>query len=81
MEVDFTVIGLTNSFPVNFSMSPGDLPKYFSVDVSTNALYASFELTGLNGNLDLVLKKDLPFPDAVQFYYASFNPHRSDVFI
>jgi subtilisin-like proprotein convertase family protein len=81
LEVNFTVIGLSNNFPINFSMPAGDLPKYFSVDVSTNGLYASFELTGLNGNLDLVLKKDLPFPDAVVFDYESANPNWSDEFI
>jgi hypothetical protein len=32
----------------------------------------------LSGNLDLVLKKDLPFPDTLLFDYGSFNPSQSD---
>ena len=81
LEVDFTVIGLSNNVPIAFSMPAGDLPKYFSIDVSTNALYASFELTSLSGNLDLVLKKDLPFPDTLLLDYESLNPGQSDEFI
>jgi subtilisin-like proprotein convertase family protein len=81
LEVDFTVIGLSNNVPIAFSMPAGDLPRYFSVDVSTNALYASFELSALSGNLDLVLKKDLPFPDTLVLDYESLNPGQSDEFI
>lgn len=75
-EVDFDVTPLTNGIPVT---SPSDtVPRYFSYDVTSNETAVSFALTNLDGNVNLVARKGLPFPAPTNFALGSFNPGTND---
>jgi hypothetical protein len=54
------------------------LPRYFSFDVSTNAVGAIFQLLNLSGDVNLVARKGLPFPAPFDLDYGSFNPGTND---
>jgi hypothetical protein len=76
IQVDFDVTPLTNASPI---VSPsGPYQRYFSFDVGSNITGVTFQLTNLAGNLDMVVRKGLPFPDLASFDYGSFNPGRVD---
>jgi subtilisin-like proprotein convertase family protein len=75
-QVDFNVTPLTNGIPVT---SPSDsVPRYFSYDVTSNETVVSFALTNLDGNVNLVARKGLPFPALTNFALGSFNPGTDD---
>jgi subtilisin-like proprotein convertase family protein len=75
-QVDFNVTPLTNGIPVT---SPSDtVPRYFSYDVTSNETIVSFALTNLDGNVNLVARKGLPFPAPTNFALGSFNPGTDD---
>jgi subtilisin-like proprotein convertase family protein len=75
-QVDFNVTPLTNGIPVT---SPSDsVPRYFSYDVTSNETAVSFALTNLDGNVNLVARKGLPFPAPTNFALGSFNPGTND---
>jgi subtilisin family serine protease/subtilisin-like proprotein convertase family protein len=78
MKVDFDVTPLTNAIPLTSVMPFSPLPRYFSFDVSTNAVAATFQLTNLTGNVNLVARKGFPFPAPYDYDYGSFNPGISD---
>src|SRR5712675_1609045 len=75
-QVDFNVTPLTNGVPVT---SPSDsVPRYFSYDVTSSETIVSFALTNLDGNVNLVARKGLPFPAPTNFALGSFNPGTDD---
>jgi len=76
--VDFDVTPLSNALPVLGTMTVGPQPRFFSYDVSTNAVAATFHLTNLTGNVNLVARKGFPFPAPYDYDYGSFNPGLSD---
>jgi hypothetical protein len=78
VKVDFDVTPLSNAVPVSSTMTVGSVPRYFSFDVSTNAVAATFQLTNLTGNVDLVARKGFPWPAPYDYDYGSFNPGTSD---
>jgi subtilisin-like proprotein convertase family protein len=73
-EVDFDITPLANGVPVNSTLAPGPLPRYFYYDVSSNATAVSFQLYNLSGNVNLVARHGTPLPDPSNFGYGSFNP-------
>jgi subtilisin-like proprotein convertase family protein len=78
LKVDFDVTPLSNAVPVNGFLTVGQLPRFFSFDVSTNAVAATFQLTNLTGNVNLVARKGFPFPAPYDYDYGSFNPGNAD---
>jgi subtilisin-like proprotein convertase family protein len=75
-QVDFNVTPLTNGIPVT---SPSDtIPRYFSYDVTSTETVVSFALTNLDGNVNLVARKGLPFPAPTNYALGSFNPGTDD---
>jgi subtilisin-like proprotein convertase family protein len=73
IQVAFDVTPLTNNVPLTSTMPPGSLPRYFSYDVSAQAAGVSFRLFDMNGDLDLYVARDLPFPTPSYYWYASGN--------
>ncbi len=73
LQVDYDITALTNGVPINSTLGTGSLPRYFYYDISTNATAASFRLFGLNGNVDMVARRDAPLPTLSSFDYGSFN--------
>jgi subtilisin-like proprotein convertase family protein len=78
VQVDFDVTPLTNAIPLSSVMPASLLPRYFSFDVSTNAVGAIFQLLNLSGDVNLVARKGLPFPAPYDLDYGSFNPGTND---
>jgi hypothetical protein len=78
VQVDFDVTPLTNAIPLSSTMPASLLPRYFSFDVSTNAVGAIFQLLNLSGDVNLVARKGLPFPAPYDLDYGSFNPGTND---
>jgi subtilisin family serine protease/subtilisin-like proprotein convertase family protein len=78
VKVDFDVTPLTNAIPLSSVMPTSLLPRYFSFDVSTNAVGAIFQLLNLSGDVNLVARKGLPFPAPYDLDYGSFNPGTND---
>jgi subtilisin-like proprotein convertase family protein len=78
VQVDFDVTPLTNAIPLSSVMPASVLPRYFSFDVSTNAVAAIFQLLNLSGDVNLVARKGLPFPAPYDLDYGSFNPGTND---
>ena len=77
-EVDFNVTPLTNGIPVTSIMDPNSVPRYFSYDVTSNETAVSFALTNLNGNVNLVARRGVPFPAPTNYAFGSFNPGTND---
>ncbi len=77
VQVDFDVTPLAEGVPLNATQAATPLPRYFSYDVSSNATAVSFQLLGLNGNVDLVAQS-ASFPSLSSFDYGSFNPGTND---
>ncbi len=78
IQVDFDITPLFDGVPVTGTLNTGALPRYFSYDVSTNATAVSYQLTNLNGNVELVARRGTPFPTLNSFDYGSFNPGLQD---
>lgn len=77
-EVDFNVTPLTNGIPVTSTLDPNFVPRYFSYDVTSNETAVSFALTNLDGNVNLVARKGVPFPAPTNYAFGSFNPGTND---
>ncbi len=54
--------------------APADVLQYYSYDVTTNAVAVSFEVLKATNDIDMVVRRDLPLPDSLNFDYASANP-------
>ena len=67
VEVDFDITPLFNGVPVTSALNLGALPRYFYYDVSTNATAVSYQLTNLNGNVELVARQGPPLPTLTSF--------------
>lgn len=72
------VPSLTNAIPTVGRIDPGPGLHYYQFVVSTNAIQTDFELTGVNGNVDMYVRygrlEDFPMPSPNLFDYASENP-------
>jgi hypothetical protein len=78
LEVNFDVTPLTNRVPVTSTIDIGNLPRYFSYNVSSNSDQVTFQLLSLSGDVDLVARLGLPFPDPTSYDYGSFNAGTND---
>jgi subtilisin-like proprotein convertase family protein len=56
----------------------GDGPRYFSYACPSNATMLQFRLLGMDGNADMFLRKELPFPDPGSYDYAGKNTGTND---
>jgi hypothetical protein len=77
-QVDFNVTPLTNGIPVTSPSDFNSVPRYFYYDVTSNETAVSFALTNLDGNVNLVARKGLPFPSPTNYVLGSFNPGTED---
>jgi subtilisin-like proprotein convertase family protein len=78
LEVDYDITALTNGLPFTSTLATNDAVRYFSFDVSTNAIEATFQLLQLDGNADLVVRKGAPLPTLTNSSYGSFNTENQD---
>ena len=78
LEVDFDITALNNAVPLSSLLTTNVPERYFSYDVSTNAMAVIFQLFNLSGNLDLVARKGGPLPTLFSNDYGSFNPGTND---
>ncbi len=72
------VTTLTNAIRVFSTVPAGDGSfsggtRYFSFNITTNAIAASFQLYPLFGNVDLFIRRGLPLPTEYDYSYASTN--------
>jgi subtilisin-like proprotein convertase family protein len=74
LAVNFNVPPLAAGVPTPFQLSAGAPPQYFAVAVPTNATALAFQLLGLSGNADVVVRKGLPLPTLASCDYASRLP-------
>ncbi|MFN0067578.1 MAG: hypothetical protein ACKVYV_08070, partial [Limisphaerales bacterium] len=72
-EVPGTVIPLTNTVAHTNLIGAGVGPQYYSFNVSTGAVQATFEAFGMTENVDLLLRRGLPLPTLNDHHYASSN--------
>lgn len=77
LQVDFDVTHLAPGSTQVFFLEPGT-PRYFAVDVATNAYAAEFRVSNLSADAGLVGRRGMPFPDGSSFEVASFNPGQAD---
>ena len=73
MGVEFDIVTLTNAVPYVDAMPATWSSRPFRFDVSSNAQAVAFDLYGLDGDLDLVVRRDLPLPAITNFHYASIR--------
>jgi subtilisin family serine protease/subtilisin-like proprotein convertase family protein len=69
-----TGTSVTNTIPANEI-------DYYEFQVSSNALYADFELFPFTGDVDLVVSKDLPLPTDSFYAYRSDNGGTTNEFV
>ncbi len=63
---------LSNSVVLNTNILANADPEYFSFDVPSNAVLASFQiLNATNGEVDLYARRGLPLPGPLNFHYKS----------
>lgn len=82
IQVDFNVTSLSNAVvfpsigagPISNTLYYGTGPRFFSYDPATNETMLEFHLYGLNGNADMVVSKELPFPDLNNYNLAFKAP-------
>ncbi|HEU5071985.1 MAG TPA: S8 family serine peptidase [Verrucomicrobiae bacterium] len=77
-RVDYDITPLANAVPVSGTLPSSGLARYFSYDVSSNASAVSFDLFGMDGNLDLVASRAPQIPNVATHDYASFSPGTND---
>lgn len=65
---------LTNGFTASTNIDPGAIIQYFAIDISTNAIAAAFEILNPSGDVDMVIRNDLPLPNPVNFQLIGANP-------
>jgi len=76
-RVDYDVTALTNAIPYTAVTASNGIPRYFSYNVSTNALGVIFDLSGLDGDLDLIARRGA-LPTLQNYNYGSFRPGTND---
>ncbi len=77
IRVEFDITTLTNGIPVTGVLGT-NAGRMFQFNVSSNALLASFAVTNLTGNAELVVRKGLPLPSVTNYHYGSFAPGIND---
>ncbi|HEU6449022.1 MAG TPA: S8 family serine peptidase [Verrucomicrobiae bacterium] len=78
VEVNFDITALTNDVIFNGTLKTNDTGRYFSFDVDSNAVAATFQLLKLSSNADLVIHKGTPLPTLTSSDYGSFNVSNLD---
>ncbi len=80
LEVDYDITALTNGVPYTsvLGTNADATVRYFSFNVPSNALEATFQLLQLSGNADLVVRKGPPLPALTSTDYGSFNVSNLD---
>jgi hypothetical protein len=73
LGVEFDIVTLTNAVPFTSAMPTNWSSRPFQFDVSPNGAAVVFDLYGLDGNLDLVVRKGLPLPALTNADYASLR--------
>jgi hypothetical protein len=74
-----SVLELTNGVPYDATIDVTNALDYYQYDVATNAVEVRFEITQMDGNVDLVVRKALPVQDplpttaAGRYDYVSRN--------
>jgi len=71
IRVEFDVVQLTNGVPKLGTVGAGH-SRMYQYDVSSNAVGVVFALTNLSGNVDLLVRKGLPWPTQSSYDYGSF---------
>jgi hypothetical protein len=71
VDFDYTVTALTNGVSFDASFPGSSTVQYYSYDVSTNAAGVVFSVTNLSGDVDLIVKRDLPLPTLSDYDYIS----------
>ncbi len=66
---NFSAIPLTNT--IAFTNTITNTPQFYSFDVPTNAILASFEIINPANELDLYARHDLPLPTSAMFDYKT----------
>lgn len=77
-RVDYDITELTNTVSYTSITQSNGVSRYFTYNVSTNASAVSFDLFGMDGNLNLVARQGTPLPTQFSFDYGSFNPGLTD---
>ncbi|MEO8426447.1 MAG: S8 family serine peptidase, partial [Verrucomicrobiota bacterium] len=72
-RTDEKFIVLTNQIPFTNTIPVTTRIDYYRFTVSPTAYKATFEVFPQNGNVDLVIHKDLPLPTPVFFNFSSTN--------
>jgi len=62
---------LTNGVTFTTNINAGSALDYYYFDVSTNASAVRFDITDMDGNVDLYLRSALPLPDTGNYDYRS----------
>ncbi|MCI0745890.1 MAG: proprotein convertase P-domain-containing protein, partial [Verrucomicrobia subdivision 3 bacterium] len=73
-----TIVGLTNGQCITTNIAATNLLTYYQFDASSNAVQVIFELTGLGGNLDMVIRRGLPLPTPQSFFQRGAQPGTTD---
>ncbi len=73
LRVDYGLSALTNEQPFSSTLQNNDQVRYFTFDVASNAVAATFQLLNLSGNADLVISRNPPLPTLLSADYGSFN--------
>ncbi len=89
-ETYATIVNLTNAVAFTNTIAPpidpflgvrGDELQYYAFEVSSNAVLATFETLGADGNVNLYVRRGLPIPTPFDFHFASENPGLTSEYI
>ena len=76
-EDEGRAIRLTNGVPYRASITNETEESHFFIDITEDPARGTFALTNLSGNVDLYLRRGLPYPETYDFDYASTNAGRA----
>ncbi|MCX7721713.1 MAG: hypothetical protein N2379_01455, partial [Verrucomicrobiae bacterium] len=77
IRVEFDIAALSNGVPFTAVLGTNS-GRMFQFDVSPNAVQATFAVTNLTGDAQLVVRKGLPLPTRESYHYASLAPGTND---
>jgi subtilisin-like proprotein convertase family protein len=74
VRADFQVPVLPLGSVTSLQLYQALQPQYFAFDIPESACGLMLSLTNVSGNVDVVVRKDLPLPTLTSFDYGSFSP-------